>query len=197
MYQNIKLAPTEGKEEGVWEVLVPEDAFISGQNLVEAFVIRRGRGDLLLSRIYSSMDQIPSRNNLVLEVARWYWGVDSAGLYPQEWWGDRPARWTDGAASLVIPIDQARPPKGLELSLLHTGPQGAALEILVNGCQLFEQELPPGEESLTMGLSPCALDGDRLKIDLISSTFVPAKVNPKSTDQRHLGVAIESLTLLD
>ena len=67
----------------------------------------------------------------------------------------------------------------------------------MNGCQLFEQELPPGEESLTMELSPCALDGNRLKIDLISSTLVPAKVNPKSTDQRHLGVAIESLTLLD
>ena len=188
---------TEGREKGAWEVLVPKDVFMSGRNLMEVFEIRGGEEDPVLARIYSSIGQVPSRNNLVLEVARWSQGVESSGLYPQEWWGDRPARWTNGAATLLIPIDRVTPPKMLEVSLLHTGPQNVTLEILANGCQLLKSRLPPGERSLTVDLEPCALRGNHVRIDLVSDTFIPSEVDPKSVDQRRLGVALESLTWLD
>ena len=44
---------------------------------------------------------------------------------------------------------------------------------------------------------PCPPDTDLLKIELISSTFVPGEVDPSSEDKRRLGVAVESLTLLE
>ena len=188
--------PVAGRQSGAWEALVPEDTFTAGKNLVEVFTIRGSHDNPILSRVYSSQHQVLPINNLILEVARWRRGVESSGFYPQEWWGDRPARWTNGNASLAILIDPAKPPQGLELKLLHTGPQGTSLRILANGCPLFENTVPPGGVSLTLDFSTCSPDTDLLKIELISSTFVPGKVDPSSEDKRRLGVAVESLSVL-
>ena len=186
-----------GSERGAWEALVPEDSFTAGANLVEVFAIRGDRNNPILFRVYSSRHEIPQTSNLVLEVARWRRGVEFSGFYPQEWWGDRPARWTTGDATVTLRIDPANPPHGLELKLLHTGPRGTALGILANGCPLFENQVPPGPVSLNLDFSTCPPDTDILKIELISATFVPREVDPGSTDWRGLGIAVESLTLLE
>ena len=189
--------PVAGRQRGTWEALVPESAFTAGKNLVEVFAIRGDDKDPILSRVYSSQFEQTPTNNLILEVARWRRGVEFSGFYPQEWWGDHPARWTNGNASFSIPIDPTEPPQGLELKLVHTGPKGTALRILANGCPLFENTVPPGAVSLTLDLSTCPPDTDRLKIEFISGTFVPREVDPGSTDKRRLGIAVESLNLLE
>ena len=105
--------PVAGRQRGTWEALVPESAFTAGKNLVEVFAIRGDDKDPILSRVYSSQFEQTPTNNLILEVARWRRGVEFSGFYPQEWWGDHPARWTNGNASFSIPIDPTEPPQGL------------------------------------------------------------------------------------
>ncbi len=189
--------PVLGRHSGAWEALVPENVFTAGKNLVEVFTIRGSRDHPILSRLYSSQYEVPAHENLILEVARWRQGIEFSGLYPQGWWGDRPGRWTNGNASLAIRLDPARPPRHLELRLLHTGPRGTSLKILANSCRLFENPTRPGRLTLTLDLSDCPLDTGLLKIELISSTFVPRDIDPSSNDVRVLGIAVESLTLLE
>ncbi len=186
-----------GRQTGAWEALVPANVFTAGRNLVEVFTIGGSRDNPILSRVYSSRHEILPITNLALEAARWRNGVESSGFYPQEWWADRPARWTNGNAGLVITAGSEAPPRGLHLTLLHTGPRGGPLKILANGCVLFDGTVPPGGLSLALDFSACAPGPGPLKVELISNTFVPAAVDPSSNDRRPLGVAVESLRLLE
>ncbi|MFQ5740704.1 MAG: sulfatase-like hydrolase/transferase [Acidobacteriota bacterium] len=182
---------------GWWDALVPENSFTAGQNLVEVFVVRKEADHPVLTPGYSTSATggraIP---NLALQAASWLHGVQTSGFYPQEWWRDQPARWTNGDARMTVPMDPTRPPELLQLDFLHTGPRGSRIEILVNGCQLLERQLGPGPASLSLLLNRCPLGTKQLTIEILSGTFVPSQANSKSNDNRRLGLALARLSLL-
>ena len=123
-------------------------------------------------------------------------GVRESGFHGQEWSKDKPVRWTDGSAKLVVLIDENRPPKALRVDLASTGPKGTELKVLVHSDVLFHKSLPPGRWSKTFSLAGRSFN-ERLTIELLSDTFVPAEIIKGAADQRTLGVMVEAITLLD
>ena len=175
---------------GRWEAMIDEAALLPGSNNVEVFVIDDGDG--LRLRMTSVTAVAPSgTRNYVLSSARFLWGVQQKGLYSQEWWSGRLARWTDGSAEVQIPLGSQQPiPGALRLVLASTGPpEGNQLMIKVNGNALWSGDVPPGPWARTFDRLPPVADQLTLVID--SNTF------STSTDERRLGVAISKVALLD
>jgi hypothetical protein len=123
-------------------------------------------------------------------------GVEESGFHYQEYVGSEPFRWTDGEATLLVPIDT--PPRRLWVSGVTLRPDltPVSLEILVDGTSLFEGVLPPGKWEKTFDLTSHPLS-DQVTIELRSDTFVPEGVmdGGTNTDTRELGVQIRGIML--
>ena len=122
------------------------------------------------------------------------WGVNQEGFYGTEVHGGE-LRWTNGAAQLIVPLNQERLPQFLQVEIALTGPKGAKLQVLVNDCELFQEWIPTGKWSHVFSLRGCQL-GDRAVIKLLSDTFVPKESIPGSQDTRTLGVRAGQLQLV-
>jgi ribosomal protein S27E len=127
-------------------------------------------------------------------------GVEESGFSGQEYDHlQRPLRWTDGRARLVVPLNRDKLPRALHVQLPASRPDRAppaTLQIVVNERVLFNAEVPNGALDQTFALDP-ALLGDTLTLDILSNTFVPQAV-PGSTnsDTRSLGVRVACIRLL-
>jgi len=128
--------------------------------------------------------------------AEMVWGVEESGFYDQEWRDNRPVRWTNGAARLVVPLDEQRAPGALRVDLESTGPKGTTLQVRVNGNTLLNGEIPSGGWSRTFRLPSLSMEGP-MTIELLSGTFVPRQAVQGSLDQRTLGVAVQGIRLLE
>ncbi len=128
--------------------------------------------------------------------ARMVWGVEESGFHGQEWHGGIPRRWTTGEARLVVPVDGRRPAKALRVDLASTGPKGSDLQILIDGKQLFQGNIPAGNWSRTIDLSALPV-GKEVTVELRSSTFRPKDTIQGSLDSRKLGVLVQSIRLLE
>jgi hypothetical protein len=117
------------------------------------------------------------------------------GFHRSEVWGLSPASWTDGRATARVELPAPARPRYVLVELADTGPDGAAVELTLDGRVFFAADLAPG------AWSGCAAvpDGEpaaRLELGLVSSTFVPAERLPGAQDGRRLGVAVRSLCLV-
>ena len=186
--------PLAGKMK-VWSAVVEESSFHAGQNEVEVFVINSSRGQPVLARAYTPAVPRHGRN-VAMAAAKWFWGVEQTGLHGQELSGDTPARWTDGAAKLVVPMHENRPPQALRVDLASTGHKGTELTVLVNRDVLFHETIPTGGWSNTFSLAGRSFH-KHLTIELLSDTFVPREENKNSADRRTLGVMVKAVTLLE
>ncbi len=186
--------PLAGKMK-VWSAVVEEGSFHAGQNEVEVFVINSSRGKPVLARAYTPAAPRQDRN-VATTAAKWIWGVEQTGLHGQELSKDASPRWTDGAARLVVPIDENRPPQALRVDLASTGPQGTELKVLLNGDVLFQESLPPSRWSKTFSLAGRSFH-KQLTLELLSDTFVPRETTKGSKDRRTLGVMVKAVMLLD
>jgi hypothetical protein len=184
----IRATTLAAEESPAWSASVPLDAFRTGRNHVQVFVVQERANGPVLHPAFET--RRPADLNLVSGAAVHIWGVQQSGLYPREWTEDRPFHWTNGAARLVAPVDPQAPPRAIRLSVLMTGPREAALRVLVNGCEVFSGRVTGGWAE-TIALGRCALEGPQATVDLLTDTF-----SPGSGDVRMLGVAIESVTLL-
>jgi hypothetical protein len=109
--------------------------------------------------------------------------------------GGEPCRWTNGAGRLTVPL-RGKKPHTLLLSLFIPRRPNYRLQVRVNGTTLFDDQVPSGRAwSCELPLSGVDL-GDQARIELDSSTFVPAKVDPKSNDTRELGIRVKRVVLL-
>jgi len=122
------------------------------------------------------------------------WGVKESGFNHQEWRGNIPVRWTNGAAHLAVPLGEQHPPRALRVDLDSPLPNGTHLRVLINDRELFSGHLPPRFWSKTFSLSSLRL-GKRADIKLLSDSFVPSQVMA-SSDTRRLGVLVSLITLL-
>ena len=186
--------PLAGKRK-VWSAVVAEDSFHDGSNEVEVFVIDTSRDKPVLARAYTPAVPRQGRN-VAMADAKWLWEVAQTGFHGQELSGNTPARWTDGSAKLVVPMDENRPPKALRVDLAFTGPEGTELTVLVNSEVLFHESLPSGRWSKTFSLAGRSFNNP-LTLKLLSGTFVPRETYKGSADRRTLGVMVEAITLLD
>lgn len=115
-------------------------------------------------------------------------GIAESGFHEQERNAGGPFRWTDGAARLLVPLG-ARPPTTLTIQLAG-GPR-PPVRVVVNGRVLFEGRFPRSGRQ-TFDLSEVPMN-DRLRLELLSDTFVPAAVRTGSRDRRTLGVAVRAI----
>lgn len=180
--------PIFGRQ-GFWAALVPPDAYRAGPNVIDVFEIASATPPVLRPVLFDSeQDEPPNLVDLGIQTGL---GITQTGFYQGEWTANRAFfRWTDGKASLAIPIDPRQPPRVLEVTVLMGSTTEQRLEIRANGCVLFSGT-PTGEPAKkTLDLSSCGDLGSTLTVSLVSDTFVPS-----STDSRTLGVAIESVRL--
>ena len=121
-------------------------------------------------------------------------GVWETGFHGQEGVGAAPFRWTNGAAKLVVPLDERQRPEALRLELFAPGPKGARLQVVVNGHTLADRRIAGGVWADTFSLAGLTL-GRRATIELLSDTIVPKEMN-STQDPRTLGVVVRSIRLL-
>jgi hypothetical protein len=127
-------------------------------------------------------------------------GVEESGFGNTEFDNlQRPFRWTDGRARLIIPLNKGKLPRALVVQLPPSRPAHAppaTLQVIVNEKVLFQDEVPNGALDRTFDLDPAVL-GDKLTLDILSNTFVPQAL-PGSTsgDTRALGVCVSCIQLL-
>jgi len=89
-----------------------------------------------------------------------------------------------------VPIDPARPPKYLELSVLASGPTGNQLHVSVDRCEALDARLPRGRWEKTIALGRCTPHGYWADISIRSDVHTPS-----AGDRRRLGVALTRVTL--
>lgn len=122
--------------------------------------------------------------------------IGEEGFHGQEFIGDMPVRWTDGAAKLEILMDRRRPPKALTVDIESTGGVNEKdSKILINGYALFEGKIPDGGWTQTFDLSGIPLK-DRINIELLSDTHIPGEIIQGSPDTRKLGLMVKGVKLL-
>jgi hypothetical protein len=121
-------------------------------------------------------------------------GVSEEGFHHQEKAADQPCRWTNGKAVLDVPI-RAKTPKSLALSLDVPNRPNYRIQISVNGRKLFDDEVQ-WNANWSMRLPLDEVDvGKNARIEVVSSTFVPASSIKGSTDNRTLGVRVKEVML--
>jgi len=117
-------------------------------------------------------------------------GVEQSGFHRAEVRDGVPFRWTSGDASIKVPIDPARPPKHLELSVLASGPTGKQLHVSVDRCEALDTRLPRGRWDKTIALGRCTPHGYWADISIRSDVHTPS-----AGDRRRLGVALTRVAL--
>jgi serine/threonine-protein kinase len=122
-------------------------------------------------------------------------GVSEEGFhYPER--GREEYRWTNGAARLFVPIPGKRP-RALAVDLAVPKQEGFRIKVVVNGQTLRDEVGAPNRDwSAELPLDGVNL-GDVARIELLTSLYVPAQVNPRSTDRRELGVRVTRVMLLE
>jgi hypothetical protein len=121
-------------------------------------------------------------------------GFQESGFYSSEQIEGAPGRWTNGAATLKIPIDPKDPPRLLRIETIAPGREVAQLQVLANGLELWNEPVSADPWSKTFRLEQVPMN-DVLRIELRSDTFSPAEEYPESPDMRRLGVAVRGIHL--
>ena len=126
-------------------------------------------------------------------------GVAESGWHKQESWDMIPARWTDGAARLIVPVNGKRMPKAMGVEIVSTGGvevKQKKLRILVNGYKLFDGQISDEGYCQLFPLPDVPL-GKQLTIELLSDQHIPKNIIKGSIDERTLGVMVKDIRLLD
>lgn len=121
-------------------------------------------------------------------------GFHEAGFYLPEHFLGEPGRWTNGAAVLKVPLGSANPPRLLRIDTIVPGRDGAQLQLLANGVELWRQSIPRDGWSKTFSLESVPMN-DELRIEIRSDTFVPAEEREGAIDERSLGVVVTGIRL--
>ena len=174
----------------MWEVIVDPRVLKRGANSVEVFGIREeADGSVALDAAYTGASGATA--NLLRDEAAYLWGVTLSGFFNTEWAGPRPFRWTDGDATMSIPIDGREPPGWLAIDVLMTGSRTKPVVITANGCTIFDAEIG-GRWIQKLSLAPCTATSSVLEINVVSDVH-----QARGSDRRSLGVAISSIELLE
>lgn len=171
-----------------WQITTSMDVFREGANKTELFLVQNPSAGTGLVRIPLFTPSFMGENLGGVRVS----GIEEEGLFPSHDWGGQQARWTDGRSQWDIPVKPDERPRMLTVKIVSSGPLGANLSINVNGVTLLSQVLPEGKWEARLPLQSVEI-GNKVTVVLESSVFIPAEINPKSSDQRELGLAVTTL----
>lgn len=122
-------------------------------------------------------------------------GISEQGFYASEAWPTGPVRWTNGSASLQIPVSKGElAASNLFVDVVSVGPRANRIVITANGHQLFSGKLGRGRTRLILPLENTP-ETPTLELRISSKTFLPSE-SGASDDTRELGIAIRSLRLV-
>ena len=126
-------------------------------------------------------------------------GTKTTGFHREELFEGEPARWTNGAAKVIVPVHVDCPPKAMIVDIAWSGPHAPRLQVVVNGHRLSEVIIPQQQSwSARLELSGIPIT-ERLIIELLSDTFVGfERWDPgedRVPDRRTLGVLVRSIRL--
>ena len=121
-------------------------------------------------------------------------GFEESGFHAPEQIEGAPGRWTNGLATLKVPLSPRALPRRLEIETTAPGRRGARLRLRANGEELWHGRVPPDTWAQTFDLEKVRMERELL-IELASDTFTPAERYEGSTDERRLGVAVRGIRL--
>ena len=182
-----------GEEPGS-EAVIGTSEWPGAEKLGARFVLSSGRGSALWLMPGEAQSRLPTVSYLGQTL-----GVEprpelrESGFYRTQSFDGVPGRWTNGAATLTVPVDPENPPRLLEIEARAPGRESTRLEIFINGVR-WRQMLSPEPWSKRFGLKRVPV-GDRLVIRLESDTFRPAALEPSSRDRRRLGIVVTGIRL--
>ena len=186
---------SEAGDEPVSEAVIGTTVWPQADRLGARFVTSAGRGSAFWLLPGEAQSRLPAVDYLDQTL-----GVESrpglreTGFYRTESFNGVPGRWTNGAATLIVPVDPRRPPRALEIRAMAPGRESTRLEITVNGVR-WRQTITPEPWSRRLGLRRLPAS-ERLLIELRSDTFIPAARDPSSRDRRRLGIVLQEIRLL-
>ncbi|MGB5160083.1 MAG: hypothetical protein WBO69_11450 [Thermoanaerobaculia bacterium] len=159
-------------------------------------VLQEGNGDFALWVLPGEVQsRLPPANYLTATLgAAPAFRVQESGFYAQEWLQGAPARWTNGAAKLRVPLDPAHMPRDLEIDTVAFNRDEVQLQVVANGVELWNQSIPAEGWSGSFELEQVPLH-DELLIELNSDTFTPSEGPSGPVTQRHLGVIVKGIRL--
>jgi hypothetical protein len=122
------------------------------------------------------------------------WLTPDDGFYPPETVDGVTGRWTDGDATITIPISNG---DARQIAIDLVAPMatdGTDLVLSVNAIPRLSTRVPPGEWSGVISL-PGRGTSDQVEIRIESGSFVPAQVGSDAQDERALGVFVRSIVI--
>ncbi len=173
-----------------WSAIVAPRSFRPGNNDVDIFAVESVAGNLRLSLASPRSSAVRPRN-LALEASAIAGGVRVSGFHFQEWIGDRLVSCTDGHGRIVATLDPSRPPEALRISIVRSGPGNSPLQILLDGCELFDEPVPAGGWVQTLPLDGCRPRGDATTIEILSEAVAVRD------GTRSVGVCLDALYFVD
>ena len=173
-----------------WVALLAPSALHDGSNHPEFFELEAGPRLRALAWLKGSPSYLDRRLGLGTTAH-----LALSGFYPDFPEQGEIRRWTNGRGRLVVPIRATQPAQRLRLELAASSPDGCRLQLLVAGRTLLDRRIEAGPWSEEIDI-PAAFQSSRTEIEIRSSSFVPARRIPSSTDTRELGVLLRGLWLL-
>ncbi len=157
-------------------------------------VAARPRGVILRGVRLTASDRLVVPYEGVTLGAERVLGFEDSGFHLPESFEGARGRWTDGAATLRVPLSPDDRPRRLAIETVAPGRDGAHLRILANGVELWQGWIPAAPWSETFRLDTIPLD-DELLIELESDTLRPSESQEGSGDTRGLGVVVRAIRL--
>ncbi|HEX7085917.1 MAG TPA: sulfatase-like hydrolase/transferase [Vicinamibacterales bacterium] len=176
-------------DRGRWGALLAPEALSPGRNDIRVYVIPDENPSRL--HLAYTLESRPSYLNLASRTAAENWKIRQSGFYDEE---GAPIgfRWTDGNASLVVPVEPDRVPRSLRVVLRGAQRGGSPLTLTVNDCTLFSDTVQ-ATWNRTLSLRSCPPESLRPRNWEIRLVTPPWKAGD---DPRQLGVGVESITLM-
>ncbi len=175
-----------------WSAMVPAAAFHDGENTIEIFEVVLAPDALELRALDVHVVLLGDDENALGVVT--VPGVEESGFHITENNMSGSWRWTDGHGRLVIPIKDPQKARYLELKIYTGGLEETEFLVRVNGKTLMREKLKPGVWFGSERLDRIQFD-DILEIELISDTYIPAKVYENNYDTRMLGVCVHGIQI--
>jgi hypothetical protein len=175
------------------EVVLSSNRWGQATRLGARFVVSSGWDNALwvLPGEMQSRLSVPSYEGVTLGVAPLF-GFRESGFHLPEDFGGAPGRWTKRVATLRVPLDPLNPPRMLGIETVAPGRDGARLQLLANGIELWHGRVPSEPWSKTFSLGEVPMR-DELLIKLKCDTFSPAESGTGPGDGRRLGVAVTGI----
>jgi arylsulfatase A-like enzyme len=136
---------------GTWSAQLEPGALRAGANDITIFLVSP-EGQLQLA--YAGGPP-PATLDLASDTAARFWSVRQTGLSPPQ---DAPVpfRWSGREATIVAPLEDARPPRSLRVGIAGPPPSRARVALLVNDCSLYDGPVESTPWYRTFSLARCA-----------------------------------------